>query len=77
MSKNKIIYIGSQATAVQGKENADVLGKKTTLITETTSTETSNHCQNHCPKDFLNDEGPDAGNTNVENTLYKLNCKHT
>ena len=78
MNKNKIIYIGSQATAVQGKEKADVLGKK-------------DHCdsinhkqrniitffQNHYPKDFLNDEGPDAGNTIVENTLERLNCKHT
>jgi hypothetical protein len=43
MSKNKIIYVGSQATAVQGKEKADALEKKTTLITQNTSREISYH----------------------------------
>lgn len=43
MNKNKIIYAGSQATAVQGKEKNDVLGEKAAMITQITSRETSYH----------------------------------
>jgi 2-hydroxy-3-keto-5-methylthiopentenyl-1-phosphate phosphatase len=43
MSKNKIIYVGSEAADVKEKEKADILGSKTTLITQTTGRETSYH----------------------------------
>jgi hypothetical protein len=79
MNKNKIIYIGSQATAAQGKEKADwCLRKKDQFgYINHKHRKINSLFKNHYPNDFLNDECLGVGNTNVENTLKRLNWKHT
>jgi hypothetical protein len=57
MSKNKIIvlqWILSQCD-ISGKDEANSLATKTTLITQTGDREEITYCQNHNSKDFQDD----------------------